>query len=591
MQLHSKTSSPKRHLRAILFADVAGYTRLMSDDEEATHESIATLMEYFDAGCKEFSGEMLELRGDGMFSLFESATNALRFAEAILAKLQDYNTPLPERRKIRLRTGIHLGDVVADKLSNYGHHVNIAARIEQLADPGGICLSEVMYQQVKHCAGIDFEFLGMQQLKNIPEQVGIYRVLVDGTESALISSPRLAESPVTAPIWDKRGPCVVVLPFRNIGDPKFEYFSNGISEDITTLISRFHNLIVIARGSAFRYKDTSQPISKIGAELRARYVAEGSVRIAGERCRISVQLNDAPRNAIIWAEKYDRDLEDIFEIQDEISEVIVATVVAKIESAERDRLSRQIPSDLEAYNCLLKGQERIYRYTRNDNHEARRLYDSALGHDPHYARALAAISRTHNLDWRYSWTEQSEVALRFALQYALKAAEYDNADARAHAELGYVYLYRKEHDSSINAYKWAMQLNPNDPDIMSDMADSLAHSGQAEAALELMGKAMRLNPFYPDQYLWHLSGIFYNLKEYRRVIETINCANNPAEGSRQLAAAYAQLGKLAEARKHASRVMERQPNFSLSRWREILPDRHQADTDNYIEGLEKAGLT
>ncbi len=592
MRLHSKTSNRKRQLRAILFADVAGYTRLMSDDEDATHAGISMLADHFDAGCKEHSGEMLELRGDGMFALFESAADALRFAESIHKGLETHNTPLPQKRRILLRIGIHLGDVIADELNSYGHHVNIAARIEQLAPPGGICLSEAMYQQVRHSVGLGFEYLGMQELKNIPERIGIYRVLLDGTEPALLPSarPRPEETHLSAFAWDENGPSVVVLPFRNIGLPSFEYFSNGITEDITTLISRFQDLIVIARGSAFRYKDTSEPISRIGAELRARYVAEGGVLVAGKRCRVTVQLNDASSDRIIWAEKYDRKLEDIFEIQDEISEIIVATLVTQIESAERERLTRQVPSGLDAYKYLLRGQERIFRYTQNDNHEARKLYSSALSRDPHYARALAAISRTHNLDWRYSWTSHSEDALKCALEYALKAADYDQTDARAHAELGYVYLYRKEHNLSISAYERALQLNPNDPDIISDMADALAHSGKAEAGLELMGKAMRLNPYYPDQYLWHLAGIFYKLKEHHKAIEALNCATSPAEGSRMLAANYAQLGKMAEARWHAAKLMERHPNFSISRWQEILPNKDQATTDHYIEGLRKAGL-
>ena len=283
-------------------------------------------------------------------------------------------------------------------------------------------------------------------------------------------------------------------------------------------------------------------------------------------------------------------IDDVFDILDEVTECIVAATAVMIESHERQRMVQATPNDLEAYGEVLKGQHYIFRYTRNDNRMAQNCYETALARDDGYARAAAALSRTLNIDWRYSWTADPDNALDKALDYAQRAVELDPTDARGFGELGYVHLYRKEHDAAIESYRRALSLNPNDADMHSDYADAMVHSGENETAIEHLQRAMRLNPYFPDQYLWHLGGAYYNLKRYEDVIETVNKMNNPTEGQRLLAASYAQIGNTDMARMIADKHRAAHPNFSLKHWAKIQPDRLEDDTQLLVEGLKKAGF-
>ena len=286
-------------------------------------------------------------------------------------------------------------------------------------------------------------------------------------------------------------------------------------------LSKFKNLFVIARGSAFFYKTKTVPPQQVARELGVRYVARGNIRRAGGRIRVSVELVDMDSERTIWGERYDRDLDDIFAIQDEVTESIVAATAVVIEASERQRMAEVAPSNLAAYGYVLRVQQHIFKYTRRDNYEAYTHYEKALQPDRRYARASAALSRTLNVDWRYLWSSDTDNVLDTALSYAQNAIELDPTDARGFGELGFVHLYRKEHDAAISAYRRALSLNPNNADLMSDYADALAHAGSNEDSIALLERAMRLNPYFPDQYLWRLGDAYYNLKEYDKVVETI----------------------------------------------------------------------
>jgi tetratricopeptide (TPR) repeat protein len=316
----------------------------------------------------------------------------------------------------------------------------------------------------------------------------------------------------------------------------------------------------------------------------------GSVRKVGPRIRVAIQLLDSEHDRTVWGEQYNRQLDDLFDLQQEVTETIVSAVAANIAASERERLSQLAPADMRAYTYVLQGQQHIYRYTQADIRQARSLYESALELDARYARALAAKSRTLNIDWRYNWTELQDLALDQALELALAAVDLDPKDARGYGELGFAHLYRKEHDASVSAYRRALSLNPNDADLMSDFADTLAHCGQSEEAVDLLHKAMRLNPFYPDEYLWYLGGAYYNLKRYEEAIQAVSGMQNLREGQRILAASHAQLGRTSTARAHAEKVLEAHPDFSLDHWARIQPDRQNDATLHFIEGLKKAGL-
>ena len=586
-----EAESGHRRLGAILFADVAGYSSLMAEDEMATHDAIKGHVRTFEQYSRRYEGEILQVRGDGIFALFDSVVNAVRFGIEVQKAVAAAEQQVPEERRIRFRIGINLGEVLRDEAEVYGDSVNIAARIEALADPGGMAVSAAVYEQIKNTLRYGYEHLGPQRLKNIREPIEVFRVREESEGATMAASPRRASRGLKLGRSPSKLPSVVVLPFQNLsGDPTETWFSDGITEDITTNLSKFHDLFVIARNSAFTYKGELVRPHQAAKELGVRYVTQGSVRKLKNRVRISVELADAESGRTIWGDRYDRDLDDIFAVQDEITYMVAAATAVQIKASEGERTRQMRPSDLEAYGLVLQGQQRIFRYTRDDNHDARKLYESALEADPGYARAIAAISRTLNLDWRYSWTDSPEEALNKALEFAQQAVLLDETDARGFGELGFVHLYRKEHDTSIDAYKRALTLNPNDADLMSDMADALAHSGQSEDAVELLRKAMRLNPFYPDQYLWHLGGAYYNLKRYEDAIDVLLRMHNPTEGRRLLAASYAQLERMREAQEQAAKVFEAHPNFSLERWASVQPDKYSEDLEHFVEGLKKAGL-
>jgi len=591
--LENESNKDQRQLKSIVFADVAGYTRLMHENEVATQRGVAELTALFDEACREFGGEMLEIRGDGIFALFKSAVNSVLFANTIQERIASFNEKYKDDRKIHFRIGIHLGDVLKDEKFHFGDSVNIASRIEGIAEPGGICISSAVYHQVKNAGKLGYENLGLQQLKNIREAVEVFRVTSDTNTAMRVSSPRkqLFEKPKTEESHGVR-PSVAVLPFKNIsGGPEFDYFSDGVTEDIITNLSKFHNLFVISRGSSFVYKDRNLPAKQIGQELDVRYIAEGSVRKAGNRMRISVQLVDTETDQTLWTERYDRNLDDIFEVQDEISAIICNATSVKISGEENFRLSRLLPNSLEAYDNLLKGQQHVFRYTKDDMRQARSLYEAAASIDPRYGRALAAIAQTLNFEWLFSWADESETTLDNALSIAHEAVSLDQGDARGYAGVGFVSLYQKKHDASIKAYERALQLNPNDADVISELADTYGHSGRSEEAVTLLKKAMHLNPFYPDEYLWNLGGAYYTLKQYENAIDAVNQMNNPTEGSRILAASYAQLGQLDIARQHAQKTLQAHPDFSLDKWQAMMPDKYEEDSMAFAEGLRKAGLS
>ncbi len=587
----SEDERQQRRLGAILFADVVGYSFLMGRDEGATYAITKELIREFEHRIDGFRGEILNILGDGVLAFFDSVVNAVEYAVHIQEILSDRNATVLDEHPVQFRIGINIGDVIVESGTIYGDGVNIASRLEALAKPGGICVSAAVYEQIRNKLNYGYECLGPQQLKNIAEPVEVYHLRPEGDGAIMVaSSHRLTCGAPVEPILPKK-PSVAVLPFTNLsGDVREDYFSDGITEDIITNFSKFHDLFVIARGSSFIYKDKSLPVQQIGGALGVRYLVQGSVRRAGNKVRIGVQLVEATSGHNVWADRFDRQLDDIFDLQDEFTEIIVAAMAVQIEAAERDRMRHVPPADLEAYGLVLQGQQKLFQYTREDNSQARDLYMAALTADPCYARAFAAISRTYNFDWRYSWADSPHEALSKALELARTAVSLDEHDARGYAELGFISLYRKQHERSIDAYERSLALNPNDADVMVEMADALVHAGRSEEAIGLIKKAMRLNPFYPDLYLWNLGGAHFNIRRYEEAIETLERMHNPAEGRRLLAASYAHLGRLEEAKFQATKVLEAHPNFSLRHWEMIQPDKFADDTAHFVEGLKKAGL-
>lgn len=585
-----KDPSFKQRLGAVLFADVVGYSRLMGKNELDTYKSLRALLEQLESACTQHEGNFVDVKGDGILAQFDTATDAVRFGVE-LHRLTEINNPdLPEDQRLRFRVGIHLGEFLVDDRGIHGDSVNIAARLQEIAEPGRVFVSSSVYEQVRNKLRLGYEFLGPQTLKNIAQPVPTFCIRTD-VEGATMAATLRPDAPPSQALRPER-PSIAVLPFERRGsDTSDSWFADGLTEDIILALSKFKNLFVIARDTSFVFKSKSLEPTEAATKLGVRYVVRGSVQRSKTRIRIKVELIDTDTTRTIWGERYDRDFEDIFEVQDEITGAIVSAAAVLVETEERRRVSSlSMPSDLAAYGDVLRGQQLLFKYTRQDNRHARMLYEQALSRDGKYARASAALSRTLNIDWRYSWNDDGDKALDTALAYARHAADLDPTDARGFGELGFAHLYRKEHDAAISAYKRALTLNPNDADLLSDYADALAHSGENEDAIKYLQKAMRLNPFFPDQYLWHLGGAYYNLKQYDAVIEVVGKMNNPTEGQRMLAASYAQLGKVDLARSIAEKHRVAHPNFSLERWAKIVPDRLADDTQHFLEGLEKAGF-
>jgi TolB-like protein/class 3 adenylate cyclase/Flp pilus assembly protein TadD len=582
-----------RRLRAILFADVVGYSRRMAVDEMDTSIRVGKLIRKFVKLGKSFHGELVQTRGDGFFFLFDSVIDAVRLAAEVQKLADKENETLTPEKQIKFRIGVHLGDIMWVNNQYVGDSVNIAARIETHASDGGVCISGAVYQQVKHKLNLGFEYMGPLELKNIPDPVEVYQVKL-ATKEVLMSASLRPKLPIAEKAGDQilgEKPTIAVLPFSNLGDGDAEdYFADGVTEDLITNLSRFHALAIISRNSTFVYKRRQVLLKQVGRELGAKYVVSGSIRRSGRRLRVTVELAESATSIPIWRERYNKEIEDIFDLQDEITDVISSAIAVQTQSADKTVRQIQVPALIETYALVLQGQQKIFKYNREQNIQARKMYQAALESQSDYSRAIAALSRTHNLDWRYSWTKNPELALEKAYELAHESVIIDPSDARGYGELGFVSLYKKQHRESLSAFETALKLNPNDTDIMSNMADALAHCGRSEEAITLLNRALLLNPFYPDQYLWYLGGAYFALKDYEKAIESIKRMNSPAEGRRILAASYAYLGDQDEAERQARAVLDAYPNFRIDHWRKVLPDIDQQDTEHFVQGLQMAGL-
>jgi adenylate cyclase len=574
-------------LRAILVADVEGYARLMSANEEEAHRLTFRCLGVFRSLAQQHNGTLVKTTGDGVVLEFSSATRAVRYGLAVQHRIGEVTADVPEDRRPRFRIGVHLGEIIHQGGDIYGHSVNVAARIESYAEPGGICVTQIVYDLVRQKLPIGFECLGERRLKNVPDPVVIYRVRPTADAAIRAPSVRRYETPLALP--DR--PSIAVLPFDNrSASPDTGFLSDGITEDIISNLCKFEELFVVARNSSFMFKNEQVSPATVARELGVRYVLEGTVRVAGSRVRIGARLTDAPTAQAIWAQNYDRDFSEIFDIQDDVAKVIVSTISSRVRLAEADRRNWMSSPNLNAYSELLHGRELMLRYTAEDNEQARRHFQAALEYDPTYSPACAAMARSYNYEWQFSWGDEPELAIDRAVEWAEKAVSYDRSSARARSELGFSLLFKKQLKASLSEFRKARELNPNDADIMAEMSDALTYNGEMNEAVALLKQAMRLNPYFPDTYLWYLADAYFALRQYEDTIETLQRMTNPVIGSRLLAASYAYLGQEDAARTHAAIVLKNQPDFSINEWVNKQPEINPAETLHFAEGLRKAGL-
>ena len=575
-----------RRLAAILYADAKNYSRLVSDDEEGTVNSIKGYFETLIVPAVDNNnGRMIRTMGDGLLAEFSSVVAAVTCGVEIQRAMAGRNTDVPKDRRIEFRIGINIGDVIFDGNDIHGDGVNVAARIQAIADPGSVFISRAVYEQVQNKLAVPYEFVGERKLKNIPIPVEVYRIWPQADESLFTRSrPRRSLALPSKP-------SIAVMPLTNMtGDEKLEFFCDGMTEEIIADLSKFKELFVVARHSCFAFKNKSLTVVEVANELGVRYLLEGSVINVAGKTRITVQLIDATTSYHLWADRYEYEIADIRSAHDEITSMIVATLPVRLEEAEKSRMRLAETADLESYGYLLRGLESYREFTKAGHARARKLFEKAIECDPNFARAYAALSRVYNHEHRYGWSKTPELSLRKAVELAHDAVLLDPSDARGYSELGTVHLFMKNVGLAIAHFEEALNLNPNDSDIMASLAEALVYNGRPQEALDLLEVAMRLNPFPPDEYLWKVADAYYGLRDYQVVIRTIQKMHNPSEGDRLAAASYAYLGQLDKAHFHAAEVLRKHPEFTISAWVKNQPDTDRAEVDHLSDGLRRAGL-
>ncbi len=579
----------RQRLSAILFADVFNYSGAMERDQVGTHRRVMRRVNHFKSLIPDYEGRIFGVEGDAVKAAFDSAFQAVRFAVDLQREFRNDAVWNRDPDEPIFRIGINLGEVIVESDSFYGHDVNVAERLQAIAPPGGICISEAVHRVVRGKLPIRIASIGRPPLKNIAGPIEAYTIELEGATAPAALAPRPLEL-VTPDL--PHGASIVVLPLQNLsGDPSDVHLCDGITSDIITNLSRFRDLLVIARHSAFFFRDApAHDLRDVGRQLGVHYAMTGGLQRADNRLWINVQLIDTENGVILWSDRYKGALADIFAFQDDITGVIAARIADQVATAELRRFNTMHPTDVRAYGLVLRGQDLGFQFRKEANLHARRLFEQAAQLDPHYARGYAGMSRTFNVEWSYRWSDAPDKSLNRAIELALEAVKRDEIDARGHSELGYAHLYAKHHDASLASYERAFHLNPNDADILADMADALTYSDQAERSIQLLQRAMRLNPFCPDWYLWHLGEAYFHIRDYEKTVSTFKQMRDQSEAHRMLASTNALLGRIDEARHHASQLLAVHPDFSIEHWQTVPPYQSPEPLERFIEGLRLAGL-
>jgi adenylate cyclase len=621
-----------RKLRAILSADVKGYSRLMGEDEEHTIKTITAYRETFFSLISKHKGRVVDSPGDNILAEFASALNAVNSAIEIQKTLKEKNVDLPDNRKMEFRIGINLGDIVQEGDRIYGDGVNVAARIEGLADPGGVCISRNVCDQVKKkLTNLGYEYIGAHDVKNISEPVRVYKILTEpeyagkviGEETPKPAWPRTATAALVIlgilacvlvvwnlytrrptiepasvekmafPLPDK--PSIAVLPFDNLtGDPQQEYFSDGMTEEIITALSKVPNLLVIARNSTFSYKGKPVRIRQVAEDLGVRYVLEGSVQREGNRVRVTAQLIDAVKGHHLWAERYDRELKDTFALQDDITGNILSALAVKLTKGEQATIRPKGTDNLEAYLKELQAIWYLQRRTKEGNFRARQLAEEAMALDPEYAAVYITLAFCSIHDVFYGWSKSGKESLEQAFELAQKAISLDESSPIAYVLLSSVYMFKKQYEKAIAEAELAIAFDPNGDSAYSQLGTVLQMVGRPQEAIAPLEKAIRLNPNGPSLYFRRLGSAYRDIGRYEEAIVQLKKAIKLTPDSLYphigLAATYSLSGRDKEARAEVSEVLKIQPKISLKRLAKRVAYKNQADIDRLINALRKAGL-
>ncbi|MGH6881266.1 MAG: adenylate/guanylate cyclase domain-containing protein [Hypericibacter sp.] len=574
----------QRRLAAILAADVVGYSRLMQRDEAGTLAALkARRSEILQPTVSKHHGRIVKLMGDGALIEFGSAVDAVECAARLQQAMDAANASVAQDGQIVLRIGINLGDVLVEGGDLYGDGVNIAARLEALADPGGVFLSRTVFNYVKGKTRLEFEDLGERSLKNMAEPVQVYRV--SGLATPLL--PAVSGKPLTP-----SRPSIAVLPFLNMsGDPEQEYFADGITEDIITDLSRWPSLAVTSRNSTFRFKGKPVDMSWLGRELGARFLVEGSVRRMGERIRITAQLIDAETGNHVWAERYDRAVADLFALQDEVVRTIVGTLVGRVQVNEAERARRKPPTSLAAYDLMLRGNALSWD-DPTEAAEAKRAFERAIEIDPGYGLPHSLLAAVFNHEWANDLSASRELMDR-AFALALRAVELADNESTCHTILGQIYLDRGSFDLALRHMERGVQINPVNQWNQADYGAALSQVGRAEEGLEVLRNARRMDPYFGPPWYWRALGIAqFVLRRYADALADFDRGeeNSSRYALAAMAGCCAKLGQADRARELVARCLAGQPGGTIEKVVARIRFKQAGDTQHLVECLRLAGM-
>ncbi|MHC4271870.1 MAG: tetratricopeptide repeat protein, partial [Planctomycetota bacterium] len=608
-------------------------SRLMGDDEEATVRTLTAYREVLSTLIQQHNGKVLDSPGDNLLAEFVSVVDAVQCAVAVQKEIKARNDQLPENRRMQFRIGINLGDVIQEEERIYGDGVNIAARLESLANPGGICISKTAFDQIESKLPYGYEFLGDQTVKNIAKPVSAYRVLMEPRVTVAGEPEKEKRSPVRRmpilvgaaavlmlgvaigiwqyyarrpsvepasqekmafPLPDK--PSIAVLPFDNIGgDPEQEYFSDGLAENIITQLSQIHSLFVISRSSSFTYKGKPVKVNQVAEELGVRYVLEGSVQRAENRVRVTAQLIDASTGRHLWADRYDRELTSIFAIQDEITRKIITEMAVKLGEGEHERLLQKQTQNVEAWTSIRRGIKQFRQFTKEANLKARELSEKAISLEPEYSEAYSLLGWTYALPVRQGWSKSPKEDLKRAEELVYKAKDFDKNNSMAQDLLGFIYVLRGQYDRAIQEGQRSVELAPNTSDTHALLSLSFLFNGQPDAAVAAMLKAMRLAPFYPRWFLSSLAESYFVAGQYEEAEAAFKkiLEKRPQHfrSHAWLAVIYKVFGRDDLARRQAEQALRINPAFCTEEWRkEFTPWKNREEVERILDIARKSGI-
>jgi len=567
----------------------------MGENEAETVKTLTAYRKIMGELIQQHRGRVVDSPGDNLLAEFASVVDAVQCSVAAQNEFKARNAELPENRRMEFRIGVNLGDVIEEGGRIYGDGVNIAARIESLAEGGGICISGTVYEHIENKLPLKYDYLGEHAVKNITKPVRVYSVPMEYRSLPLrveVSSTNRMDFPLP------EKPSIAVLPFDNLsGDPDQEYLADGMTENIITVLSNVPAMFVIARNSTFTYKGKAVKVQKVAEDLGVQYVLEGSVQKSGSRVRVTAQLIDAIKGHHLWADRYDRDLQDVFALQDEITLKILTALQVKLTHGQEAQM-HESTDNLEAWRHFVRAIDFFERFTKEDNTKAQEFFKRAVELDSKYAAAWTMLGWTYWIDASYGFSESPKECFKQAVTIAQKALELDKANPDVHSLLGGIHLYQGQHEQAVSEGKKAIALRPNDACNLALLAQTLSYSGRSEEAIRLMERAMRLNPYYPEWYLGVLGQSYRVAGRYEQAIATYNellerrrkTGGTTIQSHLGLTLTYMKIGKEDEARDHVAELLRIDPTFSLEWVRQATFFKDQALAEEDLAALRKAGL-